>query len=155
MGILMQGERSAPDAGGHSRLYAWTVFALTFGLMLSDYVSRQVITPIFPFLKQDWSLTDTQLGALVSVVALIVGVGSIPIALLADRWGRVKSITAMAGLWGLATIGCGLSQNYGQLTREIPPDNQPHHLPTQNNSLHQYQYREQRSHFLKYHWVLF
>jgi MFS family permease len=93
----------------------WAVFALTFGLMLSDYVSRQVITPIFPFLKQEWSLTDTQLGALVSVVALIVGVGSIPIALLADRWGRVKSITAMAGLWGLATIACGLSHNFSQM----------------------------------------
>jgi MFS family permease len=91
------------------------VFALTFGLMLSDYLSRQVITPLFPFLKHEWALTDTQLGALVSVVALIVGVASIPVALIADRWGRVKSITAMAGLWGLATIGCGLSQGYGQM----------------------------------------
>lgn len=116
MGIVIQSESGAPEpVGGHGRLYAWVVFALTFGLMLSDYVSRQVITPIFPFLKQDWSLSDVQLGALVSVVALIVGIGSVPIALLADRWGRVKSITAMAGLWGLATIGCGLSQNYGQM----------------------------------------
>jgi MFS family permease len=116
MGVLIQPDRSMsqPD-GGHTALYAWTVFALTFGLMLSDYVSRQVITPLFPFLKQEWSLSDVQLGALVSVVALIVGVASIPIALLADRWGRVKSITAMAGLWGLATIGCGLAQNYGQM----------------------------------------
>ncbi len=112
----MQGDSGAPEpAGGHGKVYAWAVFALTFGLMLSDYVSRQVITPIFPFLKQDWSLTDVQLGALVSVVALIVGVASIPIALLADRWGRVRSITAMAGLWGLATIGCGLSHGYGQM----------------------------------------
>ena len=116
MGFAVQGNGAVPrSGGGHTRLYAWAVFVLTFGLMLSDYVSRQVITPIFPFLKQDWSLTDTQLGALVSVVALIVGVGSIPIALLADRWGRVKSITAMAGLWGLATIACGLSRNFSQM----------------------------------------
>jgi MFS family permease len=27
----------------------------------------------------------------------------------------VKSITTMAGLWGLATIGCGLAQNFGQM----------------------------------------
>ena len=65
MGIVIQGNNGAPaPAGGHGRLYAWAVFALTFGLMLSDYVSRQVITPIFPFLKQDWSLTDVELGAL-------------------------------------------------------------------------------------------
>ena len=75
--------------------------------MLSDYLSRQVITPIFPFLKQEWTLTDTQLGALVSVVALIVGVASVPVALIADRWGRVKSITAMAGLWGSPRSSAG------------------------------------------------
>ncbi len=116
MALDLHGDGAAPQAaGGHGRLYAWAVFALTLGLMLSDYMSRQVITPIFPFLKLEWSLSDTQLGALVSVVALIVGVASIPVALLADRWGRVKSITAMAGMWGLATIACGLSQGYGQM----------------------------------------
>ena len=112
------GTANAPPAPGHrpvTRLYAWSVFALTFGLMLSDYLSRQVITPIFPFLKAEWTLSDTQLGALVSVVALIVGVCSLPIALLADRWGRVKSITAMAGLWGIATIACGLATGYTQM----------------------------------------
>jgi MFS family permease len=98
-----------------SRLYAWSVFGLTFGLMLSDYVSRMVVGAVFPFLKAEWTLSDTQLGALVSVVALIVGLLAFPVALLADRWGRVKSITAMAGLWSLATVGCGLSASYGQM----------------------------------------
>ncbi len=118
MGFALHGDGGVPQGGNHpavSRLYAWAVFALTFGLMLSDYLSRQVITPLFPFLKLEWSLTDTQLGALVSVVALIVGVASVPVALIADRWGRVKSITAMAALWGLATIGCGLAGGYGQM----------------------------------------
>ncbi len=95
-----------------SRRYAWIVFALVIGLMLSDYMSRQVINAIFPLLKQDWQLTDTQLGALVSVVALVVGVMTFPISLVADRVGRVKSATAMALVWGLATIGCGLSGNF-------------------------------------------
>lgn len=95
-----------------SRGYAWLVFALTFGLMLSDYMSRQVINAVFPSLKAEWALSDTQLGALVSVVALTVGVMTFPVSLLADRWGRVKSATAMAVVWGLATIACGLSGNF-------------------------------------------
>ena len=95
-----------------SRGYAWLVFALTFGLMLSDYMSRQVINAVFPSLKAEWALSDTQLGALVSVVALTVGVMTFPVSLLADRWGRVKSATAMAIVWGLATIACGLSGNF-------------------------------------------
>ena len=38
---------------------AWVAFALTFGLMMSDYISRQVLIAAFPFLKSAWSLSDT------------------------------------------------------------------------------------------------
>jgi predicted MFS family arabinose efflux permease len=96
-------------------IYKWIVLALSTGLMLSDYATRAVISAVFPFIKSEWDLSDVELGALVSVIPLIVGIGSLPISLLADRWGRVKSVTAMAGMWCLATVGCGLSQNYGQL----------------------------------------
>src|SRR4030095_3846204 len=94
---------------------AWVAFALTFALMMSDYISRQVLIAVFPFLKAAWGLSDTQLGSLVSIVALMVGVLSIPISFAADRWGRVKSIAAMACLWRFATIACGLATNYGQM----------------------------------------
>ena len=94
---------------------AWVAFALTFGLMMSDYVSRQVLLAVFPFLKSEWGLSDTQLGSLVSIVALMVGVLSIPISFAADRWGRVKSIAAMACLWSAATIACGLATDYAQM----------------------------------------
>ena len=82
---------------------------------MSDYVSRQVLLAVFPFLKSAWGLSDTQLGSLVSIVALMVGVLSIPISFAADRWGRVKSIAAMACVWSLATIACGFATNYGQM----------------------------------------
>ncbi|MDM0070687.1 MFS transporter [Variovorax sp. J31P207] len=98
-----------------SRVYAWAVFALTFGLMLSDYLSRQVIGAVMPALKAEWGLSDSQLGMLVSVVSLTVGVLTVPISLVADRWGRVKSITLMAVVWCLATIACGLAQSHAQL----------------------------------------
>jgi predicted MFS family arabinose efflux permease len=49
------------------------------------------------------------------VVSLVVGLLTVPISLIADRWGRVKSITLMAFVWCLATIACGMAQSYGQL----------------------------------------
>lgn len=98
-----------------SRAYAWVVFALTFGLLLSDYMSRQVLNAVFPFLKAEWSLTDTQLGPLSGIVALMVGLLTFPLSLVADRWGRVKSLVLMAGLWSLATLGCAMSASYGQM----------------------------------------
>lgn len=51
------------------RLYPWLVFALTFALLLSDYMSRQVLSAVFPFLKSEWALTDSQLASLTSIVA--------------------------------------------------------------------------------------
>jgi len=100
---------------GDVRAYAWIVFALTVGLLLSDYMSRQVLNAVFPMLKGTWGLSDTQLGSLSSVVALMVGVLTFPLSVLADRWGRVKSIILMAIMWSVATLGCAISTNFGEL----------------------------------------
>jgi MFS family permease len=97
------------------RLFPWLVFALTFGLLLSDYMSRQVLSSVFPFLKVEWALTDTQLGALTSAVALTVGLLAVPLSLLGDRWGRSRSIVLMGAIWSLATLGSAVSAGYGEL----------------------------------------
>jgi len=105
-------EEPTPNA---RRVFPWVVFALTFALLLSDYMSRQVLSAVFPFLKADWGLTDTELGALTSVVALTVGLLAVPLSLLGDRWGRVRAIVLMATIWSLATLGSALAANYGEL----------------------------------------
>jgi len=98
-----------------ARKYAWIVFALTFGLLISDYMSRQVLNAVFPLLKSEWALSDGQLGLLSGVVALMVGLLTFPLSLMADRFGRVKSLALMAMLWSLATLGCALAQDYQQM----------------------------------------
>ena len=95
--------------------YAWVVFALTFGLLISDYMARQVLNAVFPLLKAEWALSDAQLGLLSGVVAIMVGLLTFPLSLVADRWGRVKSLTAMAILWSLATLLCAVADNYQQM----------------------------------------
>lgn len=100
---------------GIPRRYAWLVFALTFGLLISDYMSRQVLNAVFPLLKNEWLLSDSQLGLLSGIVALMVGLLTLPLSLVADRFGRVKSLAIMATLWSLATLGCALAENYEQM----------------------------------------
>jgi predicted MFS family arabinose efflux permease len=94
---------------------AWFAFAMTCGLMLFDYIDRQVIVSLFPHLKQEWGLSDKQLGALASVVSVTVALAGIPVALAADRFSRVKSIAWMALVWSMASISCMFSRNYMQL----------------------------------------
>jgi MFS family permease len=106
---------TSSSAPAVSRRYTWLVFALSFGLLLSDYMSRQVLNAAFPQLKAQWLLTDAQLGSLSGVVALMVGLLTFPTSLLADRWGRVRSLALAATLWSLATLGCALSASYDQM----------------------------------------
>lgn len=95
--------------------YAWLVLALVFGLLLSDYMSRQVLSAVYPLLKAEWNLSDAQLGWLSGVVALTVGVFTVPLSFLADRVGRIRAIGAMAILWSIATLLCALAQDYAQM----------------------------------------
>jgi predicted MFS family arabinose efflux permease len=97
------------------RRYAWSVFAIIFALMIVDYVDRQVVVSMFPHLKAQWNLSDSQLGALVSIVSITVALGAVPLSLLADRWSRVKSIFLMALVWSLATISAAFAGSYVQL----------------------------------------
>lgn len=116
----MQPQMAAPrGTAANSYLFgrgpAWFAYLMTIALMMFDYIDRQIVASMFPFLKHDWLLTDAQLGALVSVVSMTVAMFGIPIAWIADRFSRVKSITAMATTWSIATIACMFAQSYAHL----------------------------------------
>lgn len=95
--------------------HAWSALALLSILMLFDYIDRSIVASMFPYIKKDWGLTDAQLGGLASVASLMVGLLSVPVAVLVDRWSRVKSIVLMGVGWSLATAGCMFAGNYSQL----------------------------------------
>jgi MFS transporter, Spinster family, sphingosine-1-phosphate transporter len=107
--------RNAADTYLIGRGHAWFAFAMTFALMLFDYMDRQVIVSLFPHIKSEWGVTDKELGALVSIVSVTVALAGIPVALIADRYSRVKSIAAMAFVWSLASIACMFVGSYSLL----------------------------------------
>jgi MFS family permease len=112
---MADGPPTPTDGARRTTAYAWIVFALSFGLLISDYMARQVLNAVFPLLKAEWMLSDTQLGWLSGVVALMVGLLTFPLSLAADRWGRVRSLTLMAALWSLATLFCAIAGSYPQM----------------------------------------
>ena len=113
----LQAIERAPRDNGYlvGRGPAWFAFGMTLALMIFDYVDRQVIVSLFPYLKAEWSLSDKQLGGLVSVISVTVALGALPVALYADRVSRVRSIVAMAAIWSLATISCMWARSYPHL----------------------------------------
>ncbi|MCB2146266.1 MAG: MFS transporter [Deltaproteobacteria bacterium] len=91
------------------------VFSLLFLLYMFDYIDRLVVVSLFPFLKQDWGISDTQCGLLVSAVYWSILIFTLPVSVLIDRWSRKKSIGLMALLWSAATLACAFTQNFTQL----------------------------------------
>src|SRR5262249_38985074 len=99
MDLPVVNAREARDTFLFGRGAAWFAYGMTIALMVFDYLDRQVIVSMFPFLKAEWNLSDKELGLLVSVISVTVAVFGIPVAWIADRISRVKSIVAMAGRW--------------------------------------------------------
>ena len=100
-----------------SKLAAWCAFVLTCFLMLSDFIDRRIVVSMLPAIKADWKLSDTELGALISVVPLTAGLLALPVAIVTDRRSRAKCIFVMAFVWSLATVACSIAANYTQLLR--------------------------------------
>ena len=98
-----------------SKGYSYYVFLLLFLLYLFNYVDRMVVAAIFPYLKVDWGLTDTECGWFASIVTLMMTVFVFPVSLLVDRWSRKKAIGIMAVLWSFGAAACAFTRNFTQL----------------------------------------
>ena len=94
---------------------AWVTLALLSALMAIDFADRQILVAAFPYLRRDWGLSEAQLGGMVSVLNATVALATLPIAVLVDRWSRVRAVAWMGTVWSLATVASGLAQNYVQL----------------------------------------
>lgn len=108
-------KKEAPDGYLMSKGYSYYTFTLLFLLYMFDYIDRMVVVSLFPFLKVDFGLSDTQCGLLVSTVYWSIVVLSVPTSVVIDRWSRKKSIGIMAVFWSIATVSCAFAKNFGQL----------------------------------------
>ncbi len=88
---------------------------VVFFLGIFDFIDRQVLAALLPYIKAEWGLTDTQLGLLVSIVNIIMSILVLPSAYLIDKWSRKKMIAIMGTIWSIATGACAIAGSYTQL----------------------------------------
>jgi MFS family permease len=80
-----------------------------------DYADRFILSALFPFIKQDWGLSDQALGTLSGILAIPMAILVLPLSIAVDRWSRRKMIALMVFLWSLATLSCAFARNFTQL----------------------------------------
>jgi predicted MFS family arabinose efflux permease len=98
---------------------ARAALVLLSALLVVNFADRQVVVTAFPYLRAEWALGEVQLGALVSAVSVVVALGTFPVALVVDRWSRVRAIAVMGTLWSGAMAACAFAPGYPALLASI------------------------------------
>lgn len=97
---------------GYRRLFV----AVMFLVCLFNFADRAVFAVLAQTIKQEFSLTDFEIGILqgLSFAILYAGLG-LPIGRLAERTSRIRIVATATILWSAATFTCGLTANFAQL----------------------------------------
>ncbi|WP_380878293.1 hypothetical protein ACFB49_16410 [Sphingomonas sp. DBB INV C78] len=102
-----------PAGGG---IYRWYVLGLFTVVYAFNFIDRQIITILAPYLKADLGITDAQVGLLFGTAfALFYALFGIPLAKLADGWHRVRTLAIGLGFWSAMTAISGTASNFAQL----------------------------------------
>ena len=100
------------SGAAHGTFAPRTALALLCALLVLDFADRQVVVTAFPYLRAEFAATEAQLGALVSAVSVVIALTALPLALVVDRWSRVRAIAIMGSLWSVATAACAFAPGY-------------------------------------------
>lgn len=98
-----------------SPIYRRYALGLLLAVNLLNYIDRQVLFAVFPLIKADLSITDTELGLLGSAFMLSYMLIAPVFGWLGDHWDRVKLASAGVVVWSFATILAGFAPGYRTL----------------------------------------
>ena len=81
-----------------------------------NFIDRQIVGILAPFIQADLNLTNTELGLLIGLAfAVFYTTVAIPIAWLADRYNRVNILSIALATWSGFTALTGLANNFIQI----------------------------------------
>lgn len=88
------------------------ILIVTCLLYLINYMDRQVFSVVQEPMRLALGLTDTQCGIIQTAFIAGMGIFSLPLAFLVDRWSRKKAIGVMALMWSGFTFLTGLGRDF-------------------------------------------
>ncbi|MDB5452955.1 MAG: transporter [Caulobacteraceae bacterium] len=93
------------------------VVALLLAIAVLNNMDRVLLAVLAEPIKAEFGLSDTQFGSLSGAIfAIFYTGGAVPIAWLADRFGRARVLGACAVLWSVATALSGAAGSFLQMS---------------------------------------
>lgn len=108
---------SQPPQGGPSKDWTFTsAYVLILLTLVStlNYFDRSVLSLMLPLIKKEFQASDTELGAISTLIAAYAIFG-VPIAWLAERWSRRNIVVIGLFFWSLMTGLTGFAGSIVQL----------------------------------------
>ena len=111
-----QGPPASAAGPGLSGLRAGILLATLALVNVFNFMDRQLPFILAEAIKDDLSLSDTELGLLTGFAFLLIySVASLPLARLADLWSPKWTLTIIVALWSAMTALGGGARNFGEL----------------------------------------
>lgn len=99
-----------------SKSYRTIVLLLLTLIYAFNFIDRQIIGILSPFIQADLNLSNTQMGLLKGFLfAIFYTAIGIPIAWLADRYNRTNIVTLSLAVWSGFTALTGMASNFVQI----------------------------------------
>ncbi len=106
----MKQDKAKAKASSKYRTFALLLLTLVYGF---NFIDRQIVGILAPWIQADLNLTNTQLGLLVGLAfAAFYTIMGIPLAFLADRMNRVTLLSLALAVWSGFTALTGYAQNF-------------------------------------------
>ena len=100
-------------ANKNYRTFVLVLLTIVYGF---NFIDRQIVGILAPFIQQDLGLSNTQLGLLIGLAfAILYTTVAIPLAWLADRYNRVNILSIALATWSGFTALTGLATNFTQI----------------------------------------
>ncbi len=100
------------QVGRAQAIYILVVLTVLFFL---NYADRYVLAAVLQPMKIALGLNDTEVGLVQSAFNVGVGLLSIPMSFVIERWSRRKTIGLLAIIWSIGTFATGLCTKFTQL----------------------------------------
>ncbi|MEI9984810.1 MAG: MFS transporter [Aliidongia sp.] len=105
-----------PKDGAQDRVSSWhsSYVLLLVGLVsVANYYDRTLISILVEPIKRDLGLSDGQIGLLSGVgFAVMYSLLGVPMARLADRFGRVRVLGSVVAVWSVMTVLSGRTVSF-------------------------------------------
>lgn len=113
------GAAGEPPAGAHDGgglglgvAGAGRILALLFAANLLNFFDRAMPGILIEEVREDFPLSDTQIGVVAAAFTLVLAVAGVPIGRLADRGARRRILGAGLAVWSLMTAASGAVSSY-------------------------------------------